>query len=381
MALVSTDAPVVATYIPAPAEWQIILQQAEVLAGSDLVPRSYRGKPANVVVATLEGRRFGWDVTMSMNSLHIIEGTPSMKPEIMLAMIRRAGHSVKGETSSKEATITGIRCDNGDTHTARFTLEDAVNADLCKIKDGRPFARSDRGKKLSWELWTEDMMWARALSKLCRRLFSDVTLGAAYVPEELGAQVDRWGEPIDVQLATPSWVESTSTKEPATVDEATGEALRTRANVLPGPARAEFKTFLNERDITGFPLLMEASKVKVIEPFLANLEKRVAAGEWPVENAAQPTEAPTVGQPAEKPANVDADGVIAEPAQQPESDGDPRLGGHTIPGLSTMTRTQLLALPESVVRAAAETASDGVLAANLQHAELVDQFLHAVEPF
>lgn len=376
MALFPTDAPAVATYLPAPAEWQIILQQAEVLAGSDLVPKSYRGKPANIVVATLEGRRFGWDVTMSMNSLHIIEGTPSMKPEIMLAMIRRAGHSVKGETSAKEATITGIRSDNGDTHTSHFTLEDAVNADLCKIKDGRPFARSDRGKKLSWELWTEDMMWARALSKLCRRLFSDVTLGAAYVPEELGAQVDRWGEPIDVQLATPSWVESTSTKEPETIDEATGEALRARANALPKLAARQFKIFLHERDITGFPLLMEASKAKVIEPFLANLEKRAAAGEWPDENAPQQPDSPA----GPKPADVDADGVIGGPGQ-PDSGGDPTFGGYTIPELSTMTRTQLLALSESVVRAAAETVSDGPLATSLQHAELVDQFMHAVEPF
>ena len=40
------------------------------------------------------------------------------------------------------------------------------------------------------------MLTWRAVSKLCRNLFSDVVLGAGYVPEEMGADVDSEGLPL-----------------------------------------------------------------------------------------------------------------------------------------------------------------------------------------
>ena len=40
------------------------------------------------------------------------------------------------------------------------------------------------------------MLTWRAVSKLCRNLFSDVVLGAGYVPEEMGADVDSEGVPL-----------------------------------------------------------------------------------------------------------------------------------------------------------------------------------------
>ena len=42
------------------------------------------------------------------------------------------------------------------------------------------------------------MLFARAVSRLCRRLFQDVLLGCAYVPEELGAQTNAEGDVIAV---------------------------------------------------------------------------------------------------------------------------------------------------------------------------------------
>jgi hypothetical protein len=171
--------------MPTPAEWQMIEQVSTVLAGSDLAPKAYRGKPANVILAALAGRPFGWDPTMSMRSFHIIEGVPSMKPEIMLALIRRAGHSVSGETSSTGATVTGTRADTGDTMTYTFDQAAARDAGLL-------------GKAV-WKQYAASMYWARALAQLARMLFPDVVLGAGYTPEELGARISD-DDVIDVEL-------------------------------------------------------------------------------------------------------------------------------------------------------------------------------------
>ena len=162
--------------MPTPAEFTHVQQVAHVLAESDLVPTAYRRKPANIIVAALAGRPFGWDPTMSMRSFHIIEGSPSMKPEIMLALVRQAGHSVTGETSPTSATVTGTRTDTGDTMTVTFTIDDAKRAGLTR-RNG------------PWQQYPQSMCWARALSQLCRMLFADVVLGAGYTPDELGARL------------------------------------------------------------------------------------------------------------------------------------------------------------------------------------------------
>ena len=160
-------------------------KMCQVLSKSDLVPKSYRQKPENVFLAYIAGQPFGWDVTMSMRSFHIIEGTPSLKPEIQLALVRQAGHSVTVEKSSVDlVVITGKRSDTGDIATASYSIEDAKRAGLVG--------------KGNWRTYPEDMLFARAVSRLCRRLFQDVLLGCAYVPEELGAQVNPEGEVLAV---------------------------------------------------------------------------------------------------------------------------------------------------------------------------------------
>lgn len=178
-------------------EWSLIDRQAHALAQSDIIPGAYRRKPANIIAAALTGRQYGWDVMTAMRNGHVIEGTWGMKPEAMLGLVRRAGHSVTGEMTDTGATVIGRRGDTGDEFRFTFTIEDGVRAGLVTLKDGKPYARSSRGSKLPWEQYPQMMCYWRAVGMLCRMLFSDVTLGV-YSVEELGASVDGEGEVIDV---------------------------------------------------------------------------------------------------------------------------------------------------------------------------------------
>lgn len=165
-------------------ELDVMWRQAEMLAQSSIVPSSYRRNPSNILAAAMTGRTFGWDVMTAMRNGHVIEGTWSLKPEAMLALVRQAGHSVSGETSPQAATVTGRRRDTGDEMTVTFSLTDAQRAGLAN--------------KGTWKQYPQAMCWARAVSQLCRMLFPDVTLGLSYTPEELGAEVDESGDVIDV---------------------------------------------------------------------------------------------------------------------------------------------------------------------------------------
>lgn len=166
-------------------EWNVIVAQAEVLARSQIIPPAYRNQPENIVAAAITGRQFGWDVMAAMRNTHPIEGVITIRPEAQVGLVRAAGHSISGSSSSERAVATGTRGDTGDTMTVEWTIDDAVRAGLCSIRDGQPYARSHKGKPLPWETFTSDMLWARAVSQLCRRLFSDVTLGLSYTPDEI----------------------------------------------------------------------------------------------------------------------------------------------------------------------------------------------------
>lgn len=159
-----------------------MVAQAETLSRTEIVPREFRNRPDDIIAVSLIGREMGLSPMLAMQYIHVIEGRPSVKPELMNARIRAAGHRIEvGEWTHESCTLKGTRSD-GESMTVTFTMADAQRAGLVKAKG-------------NWERFPKAMLWARALSMLARALFPDVIIGASYVPEELGAQVDEDGVP------------------------------------------------------------------------------------------------------------------------------------------------------------------------------------------
>jgi len=88
----------------------------------------------------------------------------------MNGLIRRAGHSIKIVVSSDtHCTLLGTRSD-GDSFETSFTMDDAIKAGLASGN--------------VWKKYPADMLYNRCMSRLARRLFSDV-IGNAYVEGEI----------------------------------------------------------------------------------------------------------------------------------------------------------------------------------------------------
>lgn len=104
-------------------------------------------------------------------AMYFVNGKVELVANTMNYLIRAAGHSiVKDEKSNHQlCVLRGKRIDNGDTWTASFSIEDAKKAGIY------------RG---NWEKYPEDMLFARALSRLARQLFPDVIKGC-YVEGEI----------------------------------------------------------------------------------------------------------------------------------------------------------------------------------------------------
>ena len=131
------------------------------------------GREAGVMMIMLAAREYGIGPAQALNGgLHIIEGKVELSARLMSALIRRSKHKLQIlESTETKCVIKGQRADTGEEHTVTFTIEMAQKAGLIKDKGG-------------WKKTPEDMLFARAMSRLARQLFSDV-IGIGYVEGEI----------------------------------------------------------------------------------------------------------------------------------------------------------------------------------------------------
>jgi hypothetical protein len=157
----------------APLTWQALVR----ISDTEFVPSGLRGKPDAVLAAVFTGREIGLDPIASLRLIDVIDGRPSLSAELTVALVRAAGHRVSlVEETPVACTVEGVRGGQVDDRmTVTYSLEDAQRAGLVTRDDhGVPRARSRNGKALPWETYTADLLWARAVSRLARRLFPDV---------------------------------------------------------------------------------------------------------------------------------------------------------------------------------------------------------------
>jgi hypothetical protein len=204
-----------------------LMEQAELLARSNLVPKAFRGKPADVVVAMLLGQELGLGPMATMSMVDVIEGNATLNAEGKVCLVRKAGHSVSGEALATKAVARGRRSDTGDEMAVEWTLQMAQRAGLA-------------GKAV-WKQYPEAMLWSRAVSQLCRMLFPDVLAGLSYTPEEVEAFTG-------IESTTPfgsTTATAIATERPALppADPSTGEVISTTTRRPPpntadvGPCR------------------------------------------------------------------------------------------------------------------------------------------------
>lgn len=223
----------------------------------------------------------------ALSSVNVIEGKPAMSADLMVSVIRAAGHKVhvteEGtvEGGDYKATVTIIRSDDPEhPFSSTWTPQRAARAGLCRYERGddgqwKVTARSaEKNMPLPWELYTENLCKARAKSEAARDGASDNLHGVRYTPEELGAEVDAAGNPIVTTLGA--------------ADEAPAEE---KPSALPPARKRATKGTQGTR-----------RKKAAEEP-----QEAAGAPETPAEEA-KPVEAePTPEPPAQEPSDPDAE--------------------------------------------------------------------------
>ncbi len=166
-------------FVPSEKLMTAFLVIAKHAANSKLYERL--GGESGILSTILLARELGISPMMALaGGIHNIQGKPEMSARMMNAKIRQAGHRLEILQSDKKgAVLKGIRKDTGEEYTCSYTVDDAhSDGNLDKAQKGGP-----------WKTALDDMLFKTALTKVARRLFTDV-IGECYVEGEYQSVID-----------------------------------------------------------------------------------------------------------------------------------------------------------------------------------------------
>jgi len=155
-----------------PASLDSRITYSKALAASDLLPKQYRGAPANVLVALEYGAALGLAPMAAIQGIHVVEGKPTASAQLIGALVRNAGHRLRVTGDNDQAVAVIVRSDDPDFEfRAEWTMERAKQAGLA-------------GKAV-WKQYPAAMLKARAITEVARDACPEVLSGVAYTDEEL----------------------------------------------------------------------------------------------------------------------------------------------------------------------------------------------------
>lgn len=167
------------TFSLAPQNLDEALKFADYLANSDIVPKDFQKKPANILVAVQWGMELGLQPMQAMQSIAVINGRPSLWGDAVIALVRSSPLcEYVYETDDGETASCRVKRVGEDEQTRTFSMADATQAGL-------------KGKQGPWAQYPKRMRQMRARSFALRDVFPDVLRGMPMAEEVQDIPVER----------------------------------------------------------------------------------------------------------------------------------------------------------------------------------------------
>lgn len=150
------------------------MEFSKIVSSGDMLPKEYRDKPANALIAINIGNAMGLSPAESLYRIDVINGKPSASAELIAQNVRKAGHKLRviSDPVTMTATAQIIRKDDPD-----FVWERTRDMD---------WARSmGLANKDQWKKQPLTMLEWRAISAVARVACSEALYGVAYETGEL----------------------------------------------------------------------------------------------------------------------------------------------------------------------------------------------------
>ena len=186
------------TFDLSPQTFDQALTFSQYLADSDMVPKDYKGKPGNCLIAMQWGAEVGLKPLQALQNLAVINGRPALWGDSVIAIVRGSPlcEYVIETDDGQTATCTVKR--RGEPEQIRtFSVDDARAAGLA-------------GKQGPWSQFPKRMRQMRARAFALRDVFPDVLRGLPVAEEIMDTPTERhMGQAELVQpdppKAPPAW--------------------------------------------------------------------------------------------------------------------------------------------------------------------------------
>ena len=175
----------VSTFNLNPRNFDEAWRLADILADSELVPKDFRGKPGNCLVAIQWGAEVGLGALQSVQNIAVINGRPAMWGDALIALVR-SSPLCEFIIETDDGTTASCRVKRrGETEQVRtFGVSDAQAAGLA-------------GKQGPWQQYPKRMRQMRARAFALRDVFPDVLKGIPMAEETMDAPTERHMGPVD----------------------------------------------------------------------------------------------------------------------------------------------------------------------------------------
>lgn len=176
-----------------PQTFEQALTFSNYLADSDMVPKDFKGKPGNCLVAIQWGMEIGLKPLQAMQNIAVINGRPSLWGDAVIALVRSSPlcEYIIEEDDGRTATCKVKR--RGEPEQFRtFSMDDAKAAGLL-------------GKQGPWTQYPKRMRQMRARAFAVRDVFPDVLKGLPVAEEVMDTPTERhMGQVERVEPGTPT---------------------------------------------------------------------------------------------------------------------------------------------------------------------------------
>jgi hypothetical protein len=180
------------TFDLSPRNFEQALEFSKYLADSELVPKDYRGKPGNCLIAMQWGAEVGLKPLQSLQNLAVINGRPNLWGDAVIALVRASPlcKYVIEEDDGRTATCRTWRVGAPCEQVERFGVDDATTAGLF-------------GKQGPWTQYPKRMRKMRARAFLLRDVYPDVLRGLPIAEESMDMAIERDMGMVE-EVATPA---------------------------------------------------------------------------------------------------------------------------------------------------------------------------------
>ena len=176
-----------------PQTFDQALTFSKYLAESDLVPKDFKGRPGNCLVAIQWGAELGLKPLQAMQNLAVINGRPALWGDAVIALARSSPLcEYVVETDDGNTATCKVKRRGEPEQVRTFSMDDARAAGLA-------------GKQGPWTQYPKRMRQMRARAFALRDVFPDVLRGLPVAEEVMDTPTEKHMGPADVvQPAAPA---------------------------------------------------------------------------------------------------------------------------------------------------------------------------------